>query len=253
MVNVAKKPFYGLTAFVSSIIISVIPLLFGILIFLLFSSLIGIIIFCVGLYLLFSYIISIYLINPTKSLDLSSMLILKGDELVLDVGCGLGRATVGVAKYLKTGKIIGVDIWDKLEIPGNSPEKAYKNAEIEDVINKVEFRFGDVFDLPFDEEYFDIVICSGLITSFHNDEQKIKAMREIRRVLKTNGTFYMREPVMHLITFIILNLSSLLIKLPSKNHWIELLEKSGFKVIKYFPHRMASSFKMIKPKINNNK
>ena len=242
-----KKPFYGLINFTRANLVTIILFIAGFIILFSFSLLLGLILVCLGVYSLLSYIVSIFSINPTKSIDFSNMLKLKGDEVVLDAGCGLGRATIGVAKLLKTGRVIGVDVWDKLEVPGNSAEIAYKNAELEGVKDKVEFSFGDVFELPFEAEYFDIVVCSGLITSFHSDNQKIKAMKEIFRVLKTNGTFLMREPVKKLKSLIILTPDIFIIKLPTKNHWIELLEKSGFKFTDYYPHRIAGSFKTIKP------
>lgn len=246
--NNAEKPFYGYVDVIISNLIIAIIFISGILIFLLFSVLIGIIIICLALYGFSSNITSLYYINPAKSIDYSDLIKLKGNELVLDVGCGLGRASVGAAKLLKTGKIIGIDVWDKLEILGNSPERAYKNAEIEGVRNKVEFHTGDALDLPFNDEYFDVVICAGCITTFKNDEQKIKAMKEIFRVLKTNGTFLMREPILSLKIVIILTPVILLIHMPTKNHWIVLLEKSGFKHIKLYKHRIAGSYKSIKIK-----
>src|SRR6266487_2572586 len=36
---------------------------------------------------------------------------LRGDECVLDVGCGRGLFLLGAAKRLSTGKAIGVDLW----------------------------------------------------------------------------------------------------------------------------------------------
>lgn len=246
MKNVDEKPFYGFVALTSTLIISSIVILIGVLILIFFHFWIGVIVICLDLYSVFSYISTTYFINPTKTLDQSNILKLNGDELVLDAGCGLGRATIGVAQHLKTGKIIGVDIWDKLEIPGNSADRAYKNAEIEGVRDKVEFCYGDVFDLPFNDEYFDIVICSGLITSFHNDKQKLEVIKELYRVIKNNGTLLMREPVMHLKTFFFLTPTVIFLRIPSKNHWRELLEKTGFKDIKYYPHRIAGSYKMIK-------
>lgn len=245
MTKTIKKPFYGLVALASSIVISMTFIIVGILVSFVYSNIVGIIISSIGMYILCSYLVSIYLINPFKSLDLSDILELKGDEVVLDVGCGLGRATMGVAKLLSTGKVIGIDIWDRLEIPGNSLENAYDNADAEGVKKKVEFRFGDALNIPFDENYFDVVICAGCISSFHKDEKKIKAMNEIRRVLKTNGIFYLREPILKFKTFILLTPSVFFIGLPSKNHWIYLLKKSGFKQIEYFPHRIAGSFKML--------
>ena len=246
MTEKTKKPFYGLVALASSFVIATTFIIVGILVSFFYSMLFGIILFCIGLYSLSSYLVSICLINPFRSLDLSNLLELKGDEIVLDVGCGLGRATIGAAKLLKTGKIIGVDIWDRLEIPGNSQEKAYENADAEGVKDRVEFRNGDAFNLPFDNNYFDVVICTGCISSFRDDEKKIKAMKEIRRVLKTNGIFYMREPVLKFKTVMVLTPSILLIGLPTKNGWIKLLERAGFNNISYLPHRIVGSYKMIK-------
>jgi SAM-dependent methyltransferase len=246
MTNVKGKPFYGLINFTRANLVTIILFITGIMIYLLFSFLLGIILILMGVYSLLSYIISIFLIKPTKSIDFSKMFKLKGNEIILDAGCGLGRATVGIAKLLENGKVIGIDIWDKLEVPGNSPEKAYKNAEIENVKNRVDFRFGDVFDLPFPYDYFDIVICSGLITSFHDNKKKVEAMKNIYHVLKPNGIFLMREPTLKISSLIILTPEILAMKMPSRNHWLKLLKKSGFNLIKYYPHRIAGTYKMIK-------
>ena len=115
---------------------------------------------------------------------LPQILKLEGDEKVLDVGCGLGRMTIAVAKRLNEGKVIGVDIWDKMEIPGNSPENAYANAEIEGVRDKVEFRTGNVLDLPFPDNSFDLVTSASVINNLHSLADKSKALKEIFRVLK---------------------------------------------------------------------
>ncbi len=246
MLRRTKKPFYGLVALASSTIATVSIFVLAILVFVFYSLVLGILISLIALYSLATYLIPIYYINPLKSIDLSHMLTLEGSELVLDVGCGLGRATNGAAKLLTTGKVIGVDIWDKLEIPGNSPEKAYRNSEIEGVRDRVEFRYGDAFQLPFDDELFDVVICAGLLTSFRGDQEKVISIREMRRVLKTNGTLLMREPINKLRTILVLSPSIYLIHMPSKKHWMELLQHSDFKNIEYFPHRIAGSFKTIK-------
>ena len=70
----------------------------------------GTLIIAVGVALMLNYGISMYLLDQSKSLDPPPMLRLEGDEIVLDVGCGLGKMTVGIAKQLKTGRVIGIEI-----------------------------------------------------------------------------------------------------------------------------------------------
>src|ERR1700730_10766018 len=54
-----------------------------------------------------------------------------GNETVLDVGCGHGLMLIGAAKRLTTGKAIGVDIWQKEDQAGNSPEATWANVRLE--------------------------------------------------------------------------------------------------------------------------
>src|SRR5262249_28286154 len=55
----------------------------------------------------------------------------RGDEAVLDVGCGRGLMLLGAAKRLTTGKATGIDLWQGEDLAGNSPEATRANAEAE--------------------------------------------------------------------------------------------------------------------------
>src|SRR5216683_6809807 len=46
----------------------------------------------------------------------------RGDEVVLDVGCGRGLLLVGAAQRLTTGKAVGVDLWQGADLSGNRRE-----------------------------------------------------------------------------------------------------------------------------------
>ena len=157
---------------------------------------------------------------------------LKGDEKVLDVGCGLGKATIAAAKQLKTGKAIGIDIWSKMEIPGNSPERAYKNAEIEGVRDKVEFKTGNVLNLEFPDNSFDVVTSSSVINNLHTDSQKLVALKEIFRVLRPGGKFLLLEPLRDSWNLLTWTPFFVWMLLP-KDKWITLLNKTGFVNLKY--------------------
>ena len=158
---------------------------------------------------------------------------LKGDEVVLDAGCGLGRVAIQAARHLKDGKVIGVDKWYRKIILSNSPKRAYSNAEAEGVRDRVEFRSGDLFKLEFTDNFFDAVTCSMVLT--YRDRDKIfKAFSEIRRVLKPGGRFLMVEPLKKPYMFFLLS-PFMYFKLPQKGKWLGLMDQAGFVSLRYTP------------------
>ena len=85
-------------------------------------------------------------------------LALRGDEEVLDVGCGRGLLLIGAARRLTTGKAVGVDIWQAEDLSGNRPEATRENARLEGVSDRVEVKDGDARRLPFADGTFDVVV-----------------------------------------------------------------------------------------------
>src|SRR5919107_1281186 len=71
-------------------------------------------------------------------------LALRGDEDVLDVGCGRGLLLVGAAKRLPRGRAVGVDIWSAVDQSGNSRPATLAKAEAEGVGERVEVVDGDM-------------------------------------------------------------------------------------------------------------
>src|SRR6516162_8549825 len=72
----------------------------------------------------------------------------RGDEMVLDVGCGRGLMLIGAGRHLTTGKAVGVDIWQAEDLSGNRPEATLENARREGVGDRVEVKNGDARQLP---------------------------------------------------------------------------------------------------------
>src|ERR1035438_5167674 len=64
-------------------------------------------------------------------------LALRGDETVLDVGCGRGLLLTSAARRLTTGKAIGIDLWQSDDLSGNRPEATLANAQAERCANCV--------------------------------------------------------------------------------------------------------------------
>ncbi|HEY6647234.1 MAG TPA: methyltransferase domain-containing protein, partial [Mycobacterium sp.] len=78
---------------------------------------------------------------------------LRGDETLLDMGCGRGAVLLAAAKLLPNGRAIGVDIW-RADQTDNAERNTLSNAEIEGVADRVEVRTTDITDLPFDDDSF---------------------------------------------------------------------------------------------------
>jgi SAM-dependent methyltransferase len=111
----------------------------------------------------------------------------RGDERVLDVGCGLGLFLIGAAKRLKTGRAVGIDLWQAEDLSGNTPAGTLNNATIEGVADKVEVHTGDARKLPFDDASFNVVLSSMALHNIYNADERHTAVREIARVLKSGG------------------------------------------------------------------
>ncbi len=113
---------------------------------------------------------------------------LKGDERLLDVGCGRGAVLVLAAKRLPRGRVVGLDLWSKTDQSGNSETATLRNAEREDVSDRVELRTGDMRNLPFPDQSFDTVTSSLAIHNITDPVGRNQAIAEIFRVLKRGGT-----------------------------------------------------------------
>ena len=108
---------------------------------------------------------------------------------ILDCGCGPGSVTLGLAEWASSGRTIGIDL------NGEQFEIARASAEAKGISN-IEFREASIFELPFEDNYFDLVFAQAIFVHIpdHN-----KAISEIRRVLKPGGFVALRDIVNSLI------------------------------------------------------
>lgn len=114
-------------------------------------------------------------------------LALKGDEKVLDVGCGLGLMLIGMAKRLKAGKATGVDVWNAADLSGNSADAVKQNAKLEGVADKVRVEQCDARKLVYPDKNYDVVVSSLAIHNIDDEDGRNQAVREMWRVLKPGG------------------------------------------------------------------
>ena len=108
----------------------------------------------------------------------------RGDGMVLDVGCGRGLFLVGAAQRMNSGKAIGLDRWVRGALTGNNPESVLNNAKIAGVGERVALTHGDVRDLPFADNTFDLVLSNFVVHEVNTREEREQMLREMVRVLK---------------------------------------------------------------------
>lgn len=112
---------------------------------------------------------------------------LKGDETVLDVGCGHGLLLIGAAKRLPRGKALGIDLWSQIDQSSNSKAATLANAAVEGVAERVEVLDGDMRALPLADASMDAVVASLAIHNIREREGRRQAIQEMVRVLKPGG------------------------------------------------------------------
>lgn len=119
---------------------------------------------------------------------------LKGNEQILDIGCGRGLILIEAAKRLHdNGKATGVDIWSLEDLSENSKHAVLKNAELENVKNRIIIQDADARSLPFSDNSFDIVVSSMMLHNIPNTEGRNAAIAHMLRVLKIGGILAIQD------------------------------------------------------------
>ncbi|WP_037606988.1 class I SAM-dependent methyltransferase [Streptacidiphilus rugosus] len=112
---------------------------------------------------------------------------LKGDEELLDLGCGRGAVLVEAARRLPAGRAHGVDLWSGADQSGNRPEATLANAAAAGVADRVEVHTADMTELPFQDASFDVVTSAMAIHNIPAREARRRAVEEAMRVLRPGG------------------------------------------------------------------
>ena len=112
---------------------------------------------------------------------------IKKGNFVVDLGSGAGNdCFVARAETGETGKVVGIDFTPEMI------EKARNNAD-KLGFNNVEFRLGDIENIPLMSNVADVVVSNCVMNLVPN---KPKAFAEVQRILKPTGHFSISDIVL---------------------------------------------------------
>lgn len=153
------------------------------------------------------------------------------DDTVLEVGCGTGFTTVGIAKTVPQNKIFCIDL-SKEQI-----KKARKKLS-------ANFILGDAENLPFKDKTFDAAISAGSIEYWPNP---LRGIMEMVRVTKKGGRVVILAP-RRPDNFLIRKFAESIMLFPSTEQCLDWFRRAGLRNIEYVemgPYRFWSKLVVI--------
>lgn len=156
---------------------------------------------------------------------------------VLDIGSNTGFNSLELA-HITQANIFGIDVSESCV--NESIERL--QSDIPEVISRVNFRVGSAYQIPFEDDFFDLVLCNGA-TSFM--ENKATAVKEYYRVLKPWGflaatqLFYDSKPPEELLKSVG-NVLGVNISYRTRDDWKSILNANGEHELYYFSEHKFS-------------
>jgi len=155
-----------------------------------------------------------YYIDLLQKIALEEVLELKGDEVVLDFGCGSGRFSYWIAP--KVRKVVGLE----------EALKMIQLAEKNRKADNVDFMLYDGIHFPMLSYLFDIILSVWVLQYMQGDTLK-KTLFELTRYLKKGGKIYLIEQVS----------DNPKVERPKVEEYLQALKESKLECLEYYPIR----------------
>jgi arsenite methyltransferase len=115
----------------------------------------------------------------------------RGDENVLDVGCGRGLLLAGAARRLAalngTGHATGIDVWSNVDMGGNSAAATQHNLDLEGISSICTLVSKPAQEMSFPDASFDVIVSNLCLHNIYDRPTRRQPLQQIVRVLKPGG------------------------------------------------------------------
>lgn len=138
-------------------------------------------------------------------------LTLEADSTVVDIGCGTGCALRHASEQVTSGTLVGID-----PIP-RMIEIAREQTALHSAVDRIIYYEGNAENLPIEDVSADVVLA---FDSYDHWQDQPKGLKEVRRVLKSNGRF------------VVVKDGGLPNGADAKKEFMAGIEDAGFKVVK---------------------
>lgn len=103
---------------------------------------------------------------------------------IIDVGCGFGGTAISLAQEFSGSQVVGIDLSDPLL------QLADEAAQEAGVGDRIRFEAGDVQQIPYEENSFDVVLNLNMV---HIVERPVEMLDEIERILAPGGLLFIAD------------------------------------------------------------
>jgi SAM-dependent methyltransferase len=114
-----------------------------------------------------------------------------GRGQALDIGCGNGPLTIGLARKYPQARVTGIDYWGGMW--DYSLKACQDNAEAEGVGGRTEFKKADAASLPFEDAVFEAAVSTFVFHEVKSAKDKKDVIKEALRVVKKGGVFSFQD------------------------------------------------------------
>lgn len=129
----------------------------------------------------FDWFSSVPQIRWIRRYVMSQAVALQDQGEAVDLGCGPGHLVLDMAQHAAGLRVTGIDLSEKMLADA---KQAAQQAGLAD---RVDFRLGNVEEVPFPDQSLDLVISTF---SLHLWNNPVEVLNKIDRVLKPGGAFY---------------------------------------------------------------